>query len=246
MTSVKRSISALWHGVISLVERRNAALPETDHLITFTFDDFYKSAYVLGGRILAEAGARGTYYASMGLMNTGTMFQSEDATRLVIEGHELACHTFSHLSSRQHSTAIYRADADKGKAAVAALCPDGACNHFSYPFGHVTVSAKREMGRLFTTCRGIWSGVNGPVLDLNLLRANRLYSASVPLAEVQRLIDESRRRRGWLIFYTHDVSETPTEFGCTPRYFEAAVKYARASQARIVTVSEAARSLKLS
>ena len=47
-------------------------------LISFTFDDFPRSALTVGGEILERHGARGTYYASLGVMGkyeaAGLMF----------------------------------------------------------------------------------------------------------------------------------------------------------------------------
>jgi hypothetical protein len=86
-------------------------------------------------------------------------------------------------------------------------------------------------------------GANGPTVDLNLLRANRLYSASVDLADVRQLIARHARPGAWLIFYTHDVRDTPSSFGCTPGYFEAVVQSAAASGGRIVTVAAALATL---
>ena len=36
----------------------------------------------------------------------------------------------------------------------------------------------------------------------------------------------ARARNGWIIFYTHDVAEQPSEWGCTPAQLEAVVGYA--------------------
>ena len=33
------------------------------------------------------------------------------------------------------------------------------------------------------------------------------------LAKIERLIDEAVVRKGWLIFFTHDVSDNPSPFG---------------------------------
>jgi hypothetical protein len=43
---------------------------------------------------------------------------------------------------------------------------------------------------------------------------------------MRRLIDRACKIGGWLIFYTHDVTETPSRFGCTPRQWESVVAYA--------------------
>jgi len=236
------SIGGLKERALTSLYRRPGVLPQGRHLITFTFDDFNSSAYIIGGKMLADAGARGTYYAAMGLMNSGPdMFSADEARQLVADGHDLQCHTYGHLSSREHPIAAYRADIERGKAAIAALRPDGRCDHFAYPYGHVTLAAKRALRGAFTTCRSNRSGVNWPVADLNLLLANKLYSDSIPLSAVEEIVERARREGGWLIFYSHDISAQPTRYGCTPQYFEAAVGYATKSGAQIVTISDAVK-----
>ncbi len=49
--------------------------------------------------------------------------------------------------------------------------------NFSYPFGDVTVQAKKKVGPAMRSCRGIFPGLDGPMVDLNLLHANSLYGA---------------------------------------------------------------------
>ena len=75
------------------------------------------------------------------------------------------------------------------------------------------------------------------------MRANQLYSDSIPFSRVADLIARHVRPGRWLIFYTHDVRDTPSPYGCTPRYFEDAVRIAVDSGARIVTVADALASL---
>src|SRR2546425_8888876 len=69
-------------------------------IISFTFDDFPRSALQLGGAILKRFGLTGTYYTSFGLMGkrapAGTMFLPEDLEALFEQGHELGCHTYDH------------------------------------------------------------------------------------------------------------------------------------------------------
>jgi hypothetical protein len=80
--------------------------------------------------------------------------------------------------------------------------------------------------------------LNGPVVDLNLLRANSLYGDGTSNSRVQELILENERRRSWIIFYTHDVRSTPSRYGCTPDLLEFAVSFAARRGARILTVAD--------
>src|SRR6202035_1848450 len=72
--------------------RRPFAINTQTPLISFTFDDFPRSALLTGGAILQSFGLAGTYYASLGLIGketaTGNMFLAEDLKLLVEQGHE--------------------------------------------------------------------------------------------------------------------------------------------------------------
>ena len=48
---------------------------------------------------------------------------------------------------------------------------------------------------------------------------------------------------GWLIYYAHDVQDTPTQWGCTPAQLERVCEAVSASGARVMTVSEAMQAL---
>jgi hypothetical protein len=74
---------------------------------------------------------------------------------------------------------------------------------------------------------------------LNLLAANSIYGdGEKPLSWAKDLLEQNAARKSWLIFYTHDVQETPSPWGCTPVLFERIVKAALDSGARILTVGE--------
>ena len=195
-------------------------------MVSFTFDDFPRSALKLGGAILRDNGVTGTYYASMGLMNqitsVGPQFTAEDLRQLLEDGHELGSHTFSHVSGRQVAPETFEGEAKKGKEALAEACGTACIDHFSYPFGHATMRIKQRIGTHFRSCRGIVPGINISPVDLNLLRANSLYA--VDLKAIGRLLDQNEKHRGWLIFYTHDVSSCASDFGCTPQAFESVVR----------------------
>src|SRR6266849_3925160 len=89
---------------------RKVSLGDAGPLISFSFDDFPRTAYTVGGSILQEFNARGTYYVTPWLMDKvndlGEQYHLEDVRSLVEQGHELASHTYSHLSSR--AVPLYR------------------------------------------------------------------------------------------------------------------------------------------
>ena len=221
--------------------RRTAGLRNHGPIVSFTFDDFPRTAYSEGGSILERFGARGTYYAAFGLMNTsnelGEQFRTQDIDSLLEKGHELASHTFNHISARAVSCAAFCEDVKNGGKAIEEASGVASAN-FAYPFGHFTLQTKRALASL-TSARSIVSGFNGPEIDLNLLRANSLYGNLDAAGRVEELVAENAKRNTWLIFYTHDVRPDPSAFGCTPGLLEMAVSCAARSGSRIRTVQQA-------
>jgi peptidoglycan/xylan/chitin deacetylase (PgdA/CDA1 family) len=179
----------------------------------------------------------------MGLMNTsnelGEGFRLDDLYAVVADGHELASHTFCHNSSRKVSLGAFMEDVRKGQSAIREIAGLTPNSNFAYPYGEVTLAAKRALGKEMKSCRGTQGGVNGPFIDLNLLRANGLYGSSVDqLRRVEQLILHNENQGGWLIFYTHDVRSNPSSYGCTPELLESTVRVAVQRGASILPVAE--------
>lgn len=239
----RRLLGKVRQGIISAVQRREFLLPQDRPLVSFTFDDFPLSALHVGGGILKSYGMHGTYYAAMGLMGKtsaemGSYFDSCELDGLLKDGHELGSHTFDHISCRATSLSDFAADVTKGQEAVERITGTGLSHCFSYPYGHVTWRTKRSISAHLGSCRGIFPGINISPVDLSLLRANSLYSWSFNLEAIARHLKENSRQRGWLIFYTHDISDRPSSYGCTPAQFESVVKLAARSKATVIPVGQ--------
>jgi hypothetical protein len=100
--------------------------------------------------------------------------------------------------------------------------------NFAFPFGGISISAKGALSRRFESCRGIGAGVNAGTADFADLRANRVRETADDNDTYRRLVDEARAIGGWLIFYTHDVADAPSPYGCTPEQLDRVVAYAAA------------------
>ena len=227
--------------ILCSLYRRPIELGGTGPVISFSFDDFPRTAYSVAGAILEKYGVRGTYYVASGLMNKidhlGEQFHADDLHALRDGGHDLGSQTFSHISSRSASCAAFREDVQRGREVLEKLTGvDGG--NFAYPYGHVTLKTKRILGPALTSSRSIIPGFNGPEVDLNLLKANRLYGGLDQSRYAEGLILENAKRKTWLIFYTHDVCPEPSIYGCTPALFEATVSAAVRSGSRILTIQQ--------
>jgi peptidoglycan/xylan/chitin deacetylase (PgdA/CDA1 family) len=224
--------------------RKPARRPALKPIISFTFDDFPRSAAAIAGRMLSDYGARGTFYAALGLMGTrtvvGDMFERSDLVALVSAGHELACHTFDHVLCSKVTRPELLANCQNNRMRIAEVLDGYSFENFSFPEGVVTASAKYALSSVYKTCRTIESGINRDPVDLGFLRANRVYSRP-GIGKVKELIQQNKREDGWTILYTHDVCETPSPYGCTPAEFREVLDCAVRSGAEILSVAEARR-----
>lgn len=183
--------------------------------VSLTFDDVPQSAVRNGVPILLDHHADATFYVASGLGSDDGGLAAFDLETLNRHGFDIACHTYSHYSLDQGTTEGLALDAERNRVAFEerGLRP---ARDFSYPFGEVTASAKRVIGRSYATARSVYPGVNGQGSDLLLLRANTLFSSTVNWEAVRRLLGEAAERTGWVIFYTHGVDDNADVRGCTP------------------------------
>ena len=228
--------AARWFG------RRPCRIRLESPVISFTFDDFPRSALTNGGAILRQYGFSGTYYACFGLLGlenpTGEIFRAEDLGALMRQGHELACHTFDHCDSWETSPHEFEASILRNQQAAAQHVPGVTLKSLSYPISWPRPATKRRIASFFECARGGGQGFNAGVVDLNYLDAFFIEQSRDNFDAIKRIIDDNTQAIGWLIFATHDVSDTPTRFGCAPALFERIVDYVAKSGAHVLRVRD--------
>ena len=223
--------------------RRPATVTLERPMVTFSFDDAPVSATTTGARILEERGWRGTYFVAAGLAHTdgpmGTYGADEDTLRLHRTGHEIACHTFSHLDCGKADAATVAANVERNQAALKALgLPPSET--FAYPYGDVSPSAKRALDGRYAILRALHHGLIATGTDLNQAPAVGIEGEDGEVV-ASRWLDEAARRKAWLVLFTHDVREAPSPFGCTPQVLERLADKAKAMGFEVVTLAEGAR-----
>jgi peptidoglycan/xylan/chitin deacetylase (PgdA/CDA1 family) len=220
---------------------RTSRLANPRPIVSFTFDDFPKSA-VRGADILSSHGAAGAFYLCScfsGCKVDGVLYYDLDDVRYLVEtNHEIGCHTASHARVSQMRREELADDLDRN-AEFAREKFGLELATFSFPFGDIGLMSKLLVQRRFAACRSSLPGINRGVADLGALRAVRLYSQLIDSEALKRLLERAAQPGSWLIFYTHDVDEQPRPFGCTPALFEAAVRGAIAAGCELLSVKSA-------
>lgn len=235
--------AALHKGLTRLMGNNWVEMRNPFPLVSISFDDAPRSACLLGRSILEKQGALGTYYVAGGL--TGHTEEGKpchtlaDLQSLASTGHELGCHTWGHRNlSRLSPGEIENEIALNGRFLGDLGCPVGNTN-FSYPFGGIGLHAKLLCPGRYRSCRATGGGINAGRMNLAALRAVGLYSSRLDETGLRALLEETRRVRGWLILYSHDVEESPSRWGCTPALLDMALRLAGQYDCRVATVDAA-------
>ncbi|HEY5411263.1 MAG TPA: polysaccharide deacetylase family protein [Caulobacteraceae bacterium] len=229
--------------IARLEARRAAPGSPPGPMVSFSFDDVPESAAGAGAEILERRGAKGTYFIAMGLAGQdGPMGRNIDAAeirRLSGAGHEIGCHTYSHLSCGQAPPGLTTGDVERNRKALEALgVPDPVS--FAYPYGEVSSRAKTALGGRYGLLRALHHGLIRKGCDLNQAPAVGIEGPGGE-AVARRWLHRALTERAWLILYSHDVRPDPSPYGCTPETLARLVDEALEGGAEVVTVAEGCR-----
>jgi peptidoglycan/xylan/chitin deacetylase (PgdA/CDA1 family) len=211
-------------------------------MVSFCFDDVTENAFSVGARLLEARGLRGSFFVCAGLLgetgHMGAYATRAQVARAAAAGHEIGCHTYSHLDCGQAKAGAIASDLDRNRHAFADLgLPEPTT--FAFPFGDVSVQAKRVAGDRFRLCRALHHGLIRRGADLNQAPAVGIEGANGE-AVARRWMRAAARQGAWLILYTHILGPTASEFGCSVEGFTRLVDEAIASDFDIVTVDRGA------
>lgn len=209
-------------------------------VVAFTFDDFPVSVFENAAPALEDAGMLGTFYLASGLMqrveNGQLIVDQEMVATLSDRGHEIGGHTHGHINVQKTPRRDLMADVRRNDEEIARIVGSARPVSFAYPFGMISVPSKLALMRHYPGLRGIKVGTNSGLIDLAHLKAQELYDCSNDSESIDRMLDDVERRCGWLIFYTHDVREDPTNIGCSPAFFSQVVDKVRRRGIKVETV----------
>jgi peptidoglycan/xylan/chitin deacetylase (PgdA/CDA1 family) len=212
-------------------------------MVSFTFDDVPKSAATAGAAILEAHGVHGTFYVIGSQVGTSSplwdMVDGEDVVALHRRGHEIACHTFSHKRACDLDARTLNAEVARNQQYLRSLDSSIRIDNFAYPFGYGSFVRKRQLKTLFKSCRSIVPGVNSGSVDLQFLRAMPLIDRRIDRDGIERAFDEAQTANGWLIFYTHDVADQPSPYGCSPSLLGEALEAASRRKIPVLNMAEA-------
>src|SRR5436190_10555993 len=133
--------------------RRPVTLGATSPIISFTFDDFPRTALFAGGSTLEQSSAAGTFFVAHGLAgqsnDTGELFVNEDLPYLLSRGHELGYHTFHHYPAWNTPPDTYNSSVDQNALSLAGILGGKKLQTHSYPINYPRPDTKRRLAKRF-------------------------------------------------------------------------------------------------
>lgn len=148
----------------------------------------------------------------------GQLCTAEELCELVAGGHEIGCHTFSHMDAWTSGPRKFEASLTANAAAATKLL-GLRLKSFSYPYSPPNPWNKKICGKVFSSARGGQAKANIAVADLNYLSAVFLERVKCRLEVLWHEAELAKREAGWLILASHDVSDQPSRFGISKELF---------------------------
>ena len=212
-------------------------------LLTISFDDAPTSAANIGARVLDQHNARGTWFISAGLMgkacHLGAYTRVDEVKALAAAGHEIGCHTYSHLDCGKASAGDIARGLDQNQQSLK-LMGIRPSQTFAYPYGDVSPWAKAVVNHRYLASRALHHGLIHTGTDLNQAPAVGIEGEHGEQTALMWL-RKAAETPAWLVLYTHDVRDNPSSWGCTPDVFARLVGEAAGMGFDIVTFEDGAR-----
>lgn len=212
-------------------------------IISFSYDDFPKSAIEIGATELEKHGFQGSFYPAASFCDAHEegqdYYTQDDIQRLRAHGHEIGCHTYDHANLLRLNNREIDDQFARNQAFFAETMQADTFVSMAYPFGNVSPRVKKVAQKRFPICRGVWSGVNSGMIDMALLKVVGL-DHHLTAEQTRAWIDQARAENGWLIFVAHDIRSDHSPYGISPERYAEIVSVVADANIEVLTIRDAA------
>ena len=221
--------------------QKNIEIKLDKPIVSFSFDDCPKSVVENALPLFDREHWKVTLYMAMGLCETtnhlGLHMSRSDVKAAYKSGHEIADHTYDHIDATTVSAHDFENNITKNQECLDSVGVSPS-KTFAYPYGQLNLATKKIIDQKFKGGRGITSRIHTKNADLNQIGSNRLYndeSYDALMTDISNLNQTS----SWITIFTHDVRETPSQFGCQPKQLEAVIDAVKNTGADVMTIADA-------
>ncbi|OGG59945.1 hypothetical protein A3C89_03325 [Candidatus Kaiserbacteria bacterium RIFCSPHIGHO2_02_FULL_50_50] len=194
------------------------ALPDDFHkysrMVSFTFDDAYKSVATHAYPLFRKHGIHATVYLATATMSNPELFPGyfswDDAKEVDVHGWEIGAHTHMHVNLAKSPE---EAAAQEISASMQLFRERGfRPTSFAAPYGAMHEKSMRLIKQNYASQRDAWGGdgVNPlPVQDPYRIVSLPL-KATMTMADIRAVLDRLEKDGGWLVLQFHDVGSVNT------------------------------------
>ena len=237
---MKELVNRFDRKLAKVLARAPRVLRTSGPIVSFTFDDIPATA-LHGADLLEAVGAKGTFYICAGLLGTtgmhGRHADRQEISELSARGHEIGCHTYSHVRAASCSKSGFAADLDRNRDFLTDLI-GSAPKSFAFPFGSVSTSTKYVARERYSSCRTTQPLIQTGIFDAAGLGGVPVYSDPERLRVCDEEIEKAAAGKNWLIFYTHDLEQVPSAYGCQLDHLRHVIQRCREFAYNFLTVGE--------
>lgn len=220
----------VWMDGFSTYDRTGAS----GGLVSITFDDANDSQFTTAEPYLDKYGYKGTFYIIPEEVNTGGSMTQTQVETLHNQGHEVAMHGATNLST--FSLADLQTELNEIKAYQIRY---GFSDNFSYPNGAYNDQIREEVSKRFSSSRNISFLKNNPgYIDPYYINAVSMGS-STATSTLTGMIDEAIANDEWLILNFHDiVTSASAETQLNTSKYQAVIDYLNTTGVNVMPVEQ--------
>jgi len=210
-------------------------IPASGALISFDWDDGWRSGYDKGLPIFDAAGIKTTYYVTTEWLQYEGFIKPDELATVAARGHEIGAHSRSHadLTTLSQAEAQQEIEGSKQDLIDMGYSPDV----FAYPYGAVNDSVRGIVDDEFTGARGVEEGFNDTNTDRYILYS--WNASTMDMAKAKQVIDQAIAEKKWVIFILHKVDEGADDTeSISSELLTQIVDYVKQSNIEVVTASE--------
>lgn len=226
-------------------ESSDSISPFKEGVVTVTFDDGWETIYSQGFELLEEYDIDTTQYILAGAFDDHLYFSKSQVMSMQSAGHEIGSHSLSHpnltvLSGQQLDTEV--------KSSQEILSSDfGTIRHFASPLGAYNEKTIDKISKNYMSHRNTVADISEiDATDINLKRSFNIYNInaytiekSTTLRDLKKLIEFTRKRKGWLVLTYHQVDAgDASQYAVSPSTLKSHLNLIRKSELSTATMGE--------
>jgi peptidoglycan/xylan/chitin deacetylase (PgdA/CDA1 family) len=208
----------------------------SEGMVTFSFDDGFKSIYTNGLPILDKAGIKSTQAIITTAYSDAEYMSWANIKAIAKNGHEIASHSRTHAN-------LVEISQTKAKKEIAGSYADLVAQGitpkvFVYPYGEVNTSVialVKSAG--YIGARGVEESLDTATTDKYDLTDMHITS-DVKWETIKGWIDTAIKNKQWLILEMHSQDKTGEQYSNDPALLQKIVDYILAGKVKTVTLGE--------